>query len=271
MGGRGKENCAWMLPFPVELVSSLYLPCTQQGFPAAHGVSHLVEWEDAFEFLSVHLEHPSPPYHLPWSQICGSCPFSLSLGQSPQHHRTQSDFKVSAILNKEDLARVEMEKFALGSLARGESTNLNKTFLRFQGFPGTLQETPHFLVYSLKTFKREHVSFPLHMKTACQSLSNPFKWRQGDTKLRNLPASMFEARRPLWCLMPRDRKPAPSCRKDALCSSCVAPAVSLPLYLNHVPALISYKEDCNPQWHFTKTQERSVLFDWRLPLRCCDL
>lgn len=186
---------------------------------------------------------------------------SLSLGQSRQHRRTQSDFKVSVILNKEDMARVEMEKFVLGSLARGESTNLNKTFLCFQGFPGTLQETPHFLVYSLKTFKREHVSFPLHMKTASQALSNPFKWRQGDPKLYNLPASMFEARRRLWCLMPRNRKPAPPRRKDALCCSCVAQAVSLPLYLNHVPTLISYKEGCNPQWHFNKNQERSVRFD----------
>lgn len=192
-------------------------------------------------FLLVHLVHPSPPYHLPWSQICGSCPFFPQPGAESSTRRTQSDFKVSVILNKEDVARVEMEKFVLGSLARGESTNLNKTFLCFQGFPGTLQETPHFLVYSLKTFKREHVSFPLHMKTASQALSNPFKWRQGDPKLCNLPASMFEARRRLWCLMPRDRKPAPSRRKDALCCSCVAQAVSLPLYLNQVPTLISIR------------------------------
>lgn len=168
------------------------------------------------------LVYLSPPYHLSWSQIYGSLFFSLSLGQSHQHHRTLSDFKVNVILNKEDMARMETEKFVLGSLARGERSNLNKTFLCFQGFPWAFQEAPHFLVHSLKTSKREHVSFPLHMKTAFQFLSDPLKRKQRDIKLWNLPVSMFGASRRFWYLMPKDCKPAPSCRKDVVCGSCVA-------------------------------------------------
>lgn len=49
-----------------------------------------------------------------------------------------------------------MEKFVLGSLARGESTNLNKTFLCFQGFPGTLQET-HTSLYTHWKLSRENM------------------------------------------------------------------------------------------------------------------
>jgi hypothetical protein len=70
-------------------------------------------------------------------------------------------FKVSVLLNKENMARVEIEKSILGSLAKGEGANLNKTFLSFQGFLWALQETPHFLLYSLRTSKREHVFISL--------------------------------------------------------------------------------------------------------------
>lgn len=59
------------------------------------------------------------------------------------------------------MARVEIEKSILGSLAKGEGANLNKTFLSFQGFLWALQETPHFLLYSLRTSKREHVFISL--------------------------------------------------------------------------------------------------------------
>ena len=55
---------------------------------------------------------------------------------------------------------MEIEEFVLGCPARRESTNLNKTFPCFQSFPLALEGTFHLLLHSLRTSKKEHVSFP---------------------------------------------------------------------------------------------------------------
>lgn len=99
-------------------------------------------------------------------------PFPSAWGRVINTAEHRVIFKVGVILNKEAMARVEIEKFVLGSPARGERTNLNKTLPCFQGFPWALQETPHSLAYSSDASKREHVGFPPHMKTASVSLAS---------------------------------------------------------------------------------------------------
>lgn len=55
--------------------------------------------------------------------------------------------------------RIEIEECVLGCPARRQSANLNKTFLCFQSFPLALEGTFHLLLHSLRTSKKEHVSF----------------------------------------------------------------------------------------------------------------
>lgn len=55
--------------------------------------------------------------------------------------------------------RIEIEECVLGCPARRQGANLNKTFLCFQSFPLALEGTFHLLLHSLRTSKKERVSF----------------------------------------------------------------------------------------------------------------
>lgn len=53
--------------------------------------------------------------------------------------------------------------------------NLNKTFPCFQGFPLALEGTSHLLLHSLRTSKKEHVSFPSTREDSISVSHNSFK------------------------------------------------------------------------------------------------
>lgn len=85
--------------------------------------------------------------------------------------------------------RREREEFVLGCPARRERANLKKTFPCFQGFLLALEETSHSLLHSLRTSKKEHVSFPSASEDSISVSQDSFK--KETRRYKSLKAANF--------------------------------------------------------------------------------